>query len=98
MSETAPGRRQFPTRLFVCVGPRCDAEGRAAAQLAALRPAVEAAFAQELADGRLRFDTRECLRLCTRDPVVRIDPEGEPYSGASVDEIWTHLRASLAAG
>jgi NADH:ubiquinone oxidoreductase subunit E len=83
-------------RLLVCVGPRCDAEGRGRALHEAALDALSATFSAACADGRLRIETRDCLRLCTRDPVVRIEPSGEAFSGASLAEIISLVRAELA--
>lgn len=82
-------------RLLVCVGPRCDAEGRGRALLAQVEAALAAHFPDELADGRLKLSTRDCLRLCTRDPVVRIEPSGDAFSGPDVDDLMAELSAAL---
>lgn len=90
MTEALP-----ETRLLVCVGPNCDAEGRGRALLAEVETALAENFSQELADGRLKLATRDCLRLCTRDPVVRIEPSGDAISGPDVDDLMQTLRAAL---
>ncbi len=79
------------SRLLVCVGPRCDAEGRGRALLSALR---EALAADAGAAARISITTRDCLRGCTRDPVVRLEPSGDLFSNPTVDEL---LRAARAA-
>lgn len=85
-TEPSPQAR----RLLVCVGPRCDAEGRGRALLAALR--------QELAANpdaaRIKVTTRDCLRACTRDPIVRLEPSGDLFSDPTVEDL---LRAVGAA-
>ena len=84
------------TRILVCVGPRCDAEGRGSALLAKLRTALQERHADALAEGRLTLATRDCLRLCTRDPVVRLEPSGEAFSHADADETLRDVLASMA--
>jgi len=85
--DAAPETPSQSARLLMCVGPRCDADGAGRALHAAVKTALETAFAAELATGRLRLETRDCLRLCTREPVLRLEPCGDAYSGASVSEI-----------
>ncbi len=78
------------SRLLVCVGPRCDAEGRGRALLAALR---EELAANPDAAARVEVTTRDCLRGCTRDPIVRLEPSGDLFSDPTVEEL---LRAAGA--
>jgi NADH:ubiquinone oxidoreductase subunit E len=87
---------RLPVRLLVCVGPRCDAEGRGRALLAEVEAAVAARFAAPVAEARLKLDTRACLRLCTRDPVVRIEPSGDAFSAPDVDALMDEIAAALA--
>lgn len=82
-------------KLLVCVGPNCDAKGRGRALLAEAQAAAQAAFPAELADGRLTISTRECLRLCTRDPVVRLEPSGDAFSDPDIDELMEEIAATL---
>ncbi|WP_051134433.1 (2Fe-2S) ferredoxin domain-containing protein [Methylocystis sp. ATCC 49242] len=82
-------------RLLVCVGPNCDAKGRGRALLADVQEAARAAFPDALAEGRLKISTRECLRLCTRDPVVRVEPSGDAFSGPDVDDLMQTIRDTL---
>ena len=77
-------------RLLVCVGPRCDAEGRGRALLAALR---EELAANPDAAARIKVTTRDCLRACTRDPIVRLEPSGDLFSDPTVEDL---LRAAGA--
>ncbi|WP_442754283.1 (2Fe-2S) ferredoxin domain-containing protein [Methylocystis sp. JAN1] len=84
-----------PTRLLVCVGPNCDATGRGRALLADVQAAVQASFPDALADGSLKVSTRECLRLCTRDPVVRIEPSGDAFSDPDIDELMREIAETL---
>ncbi len=72
------------SRLLVCVGPRCDAEGRGRALLAALR---EELAANPDAAARVEVTTRDCLRGCTRDPIVRLEPSGDLFSDPTVEEL-----------
>lgn len=83
------------TRLLVCIGPNCDANGRGRALLADVQAAVHAAFPDALADGRLKISTRECLRHCTRDPVVRIEPSGDAFSDPDIDELMREIAETL---
>jgi NADH:ubiquinone oxidoreductase subunit E len=85
-----------PVRLLVCVGPRCDAEGKGRALLASIEKSFARAFSQELASAKLSIATRDCLRLCTRDPVVRFEPSGDALSDPSCDELLRLTRAALA--
>jgi (2Fe-2S) ferredoxin len=73
--------------MLICVGPNCDAEGKGRALRAKLQIALEAAFPEELKAGRIVCATRDCLRLCTRDPVVRFEPSGDAYSNPTVDDL-----------
>lgn len=82
-------------RLLVCVGPNCDAQGRGRALLAEVQAAAQASFPEEFASGRLKISTRECLRLCTRDPVVRIEPSGDAFSDPDIDELMQEIAAAL---
>ncbi|MFO1101886.1 MAG: (2Fe-2S) ferredoxin domain-containing protein [Methylocystis sp.] len=83
-------------RLLVCVGPRCDAEGKSRALLASVEKCFAATLADELSSGRLSITTRDCLRLCTRDPVVRFEPSGEALSNPTPDELARLAREALA--
>ena len=96
-SDDAAPTPTTPVRLLVCVGPRCDAEGRGRALLQALDDALSVTFAHELQTGRLSVATRDCLRLCTRDPVVRLEPSGDAFSNPSVDEVLRLVDAALSA-
>jgi len=96
VSDSFPtGREAEPSphacRLLVCVGPRCDAEGRGRALLAALR---EELAANPDAAARIKVTTRDCLRACTRDPIVRLEPSGDLFSDPTVEDL---LRAASAA-
>lgn len=82
-------------RLLVCVGPNCDARGQGRALLAEVQAALAATFPDALADGRLKLSTRDCLRLCTRDPVVRIEPSGEAFSDPDIDELMRDIAEAL---
>jgi (2Fe-2S) ferredoxin len=83
-------------RLLVCIGPRCDAEGKGSAQLAALSDAVKEAFADEIAAGRVALSTRDCLRHCTTDPVLRVEPSGEVFAGARIEDLLRLVAEALA--
>ncbi|WP_424361864.1 (2Fe-2S) ferredoxin domain-containing protein [Methylocystis parvus] len=63
--------------------------------LAEVQLATHDAFPDELADGRLKISTRECLRLCTRDPVVRIEPSGDAFSDPDIDELMLEIAKTL---
>lgn len=84
-----------PLRVLVCVGPNCDAAGRGRALHADLEAAIDARFPQARAQGRLRLDTRACLRLCTREPVVRLEPSGDAFAGADVDDLICEIARAL---
>ena len=74
-------------RILICVGPNCDAEGKGLALLAKLQIALQATFPDDLKAGRIVCAARDCLRLCTRDPVVRFEPSGDAYSNPAVDDL-----------
>lgn len=84
-------------RLLVCVGPRCDAEGRGQRLLAEAQAALAAAFPDALTAGRLKLSTRDCLRLCTRDPVVRLEPSGDAFAGPDMDDLVREIGVALGA-
>ena len=84
-----------PVRLLVCVGPNCDAEGRGRRLLAEAQTALAKAFPDALADGRLKISTRDCLRLCTRDPVVRLEPSGDVFADPDIDELTREIGEAL---
>jgi NADH:ubiquinone oxidoreductase subunit E len=83
-------------RLLVCVGPRCDAEGRGHRLLAEAQAALAAAFPDALTEGRLKLATRDCLRLCTRDPVVRLEPSGDAFAGPEMDDLVLAIADALS--
>lgn len=59
--------------------------------LAALR---EELAANPAAAAGVKVTTRDCLRGCTRDPVVRLEPSGDLFSDPTVEDL---LRAARAA-
>ncbi|MDJ0447339.1 (2Fe-2S) ferredoxin domain-containing protein [Methylocystis sp. JR02] len=63
--------------------------------LAEVQATLSVAFPDALADGRLKIATRQCLRLCTRDPVVRLEPSGDAFSDPDVDELIREISAAL---
>jgi len=83
-------------RLLVCVGPRCDADGKGRALLASAEKSFAEAFPEEMASGKISLATRDCLRLCTRDPVVRFEPSGDALSNPSLNDLLDVARAALA--
>jgi hypothetical protein len=80
---------------LVCVGPRCDAEGKGRALLAALLDALKAEFRSDLECGRIICATRDCLRLCTRDPLVRLEPSGDAFSNPEVGDLLRLVAEAL---
>ncbi len=87
-----------PVRLLVCVGPNCDAKGGGRQLLGEAQAALVAAFPNALAEGRLKISTRDCLRLCTRDPVVRLEPSGDVFADPDMDELTREIGTALEAG
>ncbi len=83
-------------KLLVCIGPNCDAEGRGRILLDALRAAAAEKFPVP-ADARLVIETRDCLRLCTQDPVVRLEPSGDVFSNPDVDELLSLIAKALSS-
>jgi hypothetical protein len=80
-------------KILVCVGPRCDAEGKGRALFEELR----AALARDFPDAaRVSCDSRDCLRLCTREPIVRLEPSGEVLSNPDVGALL-RLSAQMLA-
>jgi hypothetical protein len=86
-----------PVRLLVCIGPNCDAEGRGRRLLAQAQAALAEAFPDALAEDRLKISTRDCLRLCTRDPVVRLEPSGDVFADPDIDELIREIASQLGA-
>ncbi len=78
------------------MGPRCDAQGRGRALLGDVEAALRTAFPEALAAGRLALATRDCLRLCTRDPVVRLEPSGDAYSDPDLETLLREISVALA--
>lgn len=75
-------------RLLVCVGPRCDAEGRGSALLARLRGLLEGVAG-------VSCQSRECLRLCTGEPAVRLEPSGDIFTNPDPEAL---LRLATGKG
>jgi hypothetical protein len=75
-------------RLLVCVGPRCDAEGRGTALLATLRGLLEDAAG-------VSCQSRDCLRLCTGEPVVRLEPSGDVLANPEPEQL---MRLAIGRG
>jgi NADH:ubiquinone oxidoreductase subunit E len=86
---------EITVRLLVCVGPRCDAEGRGRALLASAEAAVDTHFHHERAAGRLKIETRDCLRLCTREPVARLEPSGDAFSNPEIETLLREIAMAL---
>ncbi len=86
---------QEQVRLLVCVGPRCDAEGRGRALLARAQTTLHEAFAEALAEGRLKITTRDCLRHCTTEPVVRVEPSGDAFAGPDMEMLTREIGDAL---
>ena len=75
-------------RLLVCVGPRCDAEGAGTALLARLRGLLEDAAG-------VSCQSRDCLRLCTGEPIVRLEPSGDVLANPDPEEL---MRLAIGRG
>jgi hypothetical protein len=82
-------------KILVCVGPRCDAEGKGRALLEQVKAALPKAFPQAAQAGRLSCDSRDCLRLCTREPIARLEPSGEVLSNPQAEALLL-LSAKMA--
>ena len=67
-------------RLLVCVGPRCDAEGKGTALLTRLRGLLKNAAG-------VSCQSRDCLRLCTGEPTVRLEPSGDVFANPDPEEL-----------
>jgi hypothetical protein len=93
-----PEPRSPPVIHFVvCVGPRCDAEGKGRALLVEVLDALRTQFPADLAAGKIACSTRDCLRLCTRDPVVRLEPSGDAFSNPRIDDLLRFVAEALRA-
>lgn len=86
-----------PLCLLVCVGPTCDAKGRGRRLLTDAQTALGTAFPDALANGRLKISTRDCLRLCTRDPVVRLEPSGDVFADPDIDDLIREIAREIDA-
>jgi (2Fe-2S) ferredoxin len=76
------GRPLAERRLVVCTGPCCDREGRASANLAALKTLLESRRLHE-AGVRASCVRRNCLGKCTTEPLARVAPDDIVYRGLS---------------
>ena len=65
--------------------------------MAEAQAALAVAFPDALAEGRLKISTRECLRLCTRDPVVRLEPSGDVFADPDIDDLIIEISRQLGA-
>ena len=72
---------------MICVGERCDARGRARQKLCEIESALATRFNAALANGDIKISTRDCLRLCTTVPVIRLEPSGDVYAGIETNEL-----------
>lgn len=97
MTSTAAPSSPPAVRILVCVGPRCDAEGKGRAFYSAAKQAMRENFRDETAAGRLSCQTRDCLRLCTSDPVIRIEPSGDVILDPAIDDLLAAAAAALAS-
>jgi len=61
------------------------------------RAPAAAIFPDARAAGRLKRSTRDCLRLCTRDPVVRLEPSGDAFAGPDMDDLVREIGVALGA-
>lgn len=95
-TPAAPSDASPAIRLLVCVGPRCDAEGRGRALLAELREALKTAFPAPEQAARISCAARDCLRLCTQDPVVRVEPSGDAFANPAIDELLRLVAEALS--
>jgi len=55
---------------------------------------IDVALIRSDAAARVEVTTRDCLRACTRDPIVRLEPSGDLFSDPTVEDL---LRAASAA-
>ncbi len=78
------------------MGPRCDAQGGGRALFAAAEAALAARFPDECAAGRVKIETRDCLRLCTREPVARLEPSGEAFANPQIETLLREIAIALA--
>ena len=63
--------------------------------LAQAQAALADAFPDALAEGQLKISTRDCLRLCTRDPVVRLEPSGEVFADPDMDDLVREIAREI---
>ena len=81
---------------MICVGERCDAQGLARKKLCEIETALARRFDRALANGEIKISTRDCLRLCTTAPVIRLEPSGDVYAGMETDELLIEIEKILA--
>ncbi|NBT96480.1 MAG: (2Fe-2S) ferredoxin domain-containing protein [Methylocystaceae bacterium] len=81
---------------MICVGERCDARGRARQKLCEIESALATRFNAALANGDIKISTRDCLRLCTTAPVIRLEPSGDVYAGIEINELLIEINKTLA--
>lgn len=84
-----------PLRLLVCVGPRCDETGGGRALHAALAQALAEKFPDALSSGRVALQSRDCLRVCTRAQILRLEPSGEVFSDPAVEDLLRLVAVEL---
>jgi (2Fe-2S) ferredoxin len=69
------GRPLEDRRLLICVGPCCDREGRASAQLAALQRLLIAHQMDRESRGVASCVRRHCLGNCGSEPLAQTQPD-----------------------
>lgn len=84
-----------PLQVMVCVGERCDARGVARKKLSEIDCALTKRFGGARASGRIKIRPRDCLRLCTTKPVIRLEPSGEVFAGIAADALLIEIEKAL---
>lgn len=73
--------------MLVCTGPCCDGDGRASAQLAALRELLVSSGLAEDDVGKASCVRRSCLGKCAGEPLAHVVPDDVWYRSLSADSL-----------
>jgi len=82
-------------RVLVCVGPQCNRNNGGRQLLSDLQRLVEARFASQQQETKIAITTRECLRLCSNKPVMRVEPCGDIYDADQLEALLRDLSLTI---
>jgi len=87
------GRPVEDRRLLVCVGPCCDREGRASANLAALQRLLIDRGLERVGIGVASCVRRHCLGNCGTEPLAQVLPGDVWHRGLTAERLlWIYQR------